>query len=323
MKRTLLLLLTFAVPAASLADETQGPRFADTVSVGYVMVPFTVLGASGTPITDLHAREVQLLVDGKPVKSDMFERSMNAPVSFTILLDGSGSMGLAGKMEAARAAVTTLFQHRLPGDDFALFVFDDREAREVVPFTDDPAKVLRAMDAVKPFGKTAFFDALATMPERTLLGRNASRAIVLLSDGIDNASHLTRNGLAAALQGVSVPIYALGLRERGEAAIDPKNPNEELSDLALLDEIARTTGGRLLVGNRPAQLAAAVRSIEGDLRAQYLIGFAPTGKGGIRYRKISLRLDGRVRTVRVRAGYRGTEPPPAAAAGPTAERKKG
>lgn len=323
MKRTgplVLALLLAALPLA--ADETQG-RFTDTVSVGYVMVPFTVLGTTGTPITDLAAKEVQLLVDGVPVKSDMFERSMNAPVSFTILLDGSGSMGLAGKMEAARAAVTTLAQHRLPGDDFALFVFDDREAREVVGFTEETSKILAAMDQVKPFGKTAFFDALATMPERTLLGRNSSRAIILLSDGIDNASHLRREQLAAELQGIAVPIYALGLREPGEAIVDSKNPNEELSDLALLDEIARTTGGRLLVGNRPSRLVEAVRSIEGDLRAQYLIGFTPTGKGGVRYRKISLRLDGRVRTVRVRAGYRGTEPPPAAAVTRAAERKKG
>ena len=49
--------------------------------------------------------------------------------------------------------------------------------------------------------------------------------------------------------------------------------------------------------------------IEKVLRAQYLIGFPPTGKGAVKYRRISLELAGRVRSVRVRAGYRGTEPP--------------
>jgi Ca-activated chloride channel family protein len=285
------------------------------------MVPFTVLGSKGNPITDLHAKEVQLLVDGVPVKSDMFERSMNAPVSFTILLDGSGSMGLAGKMEAAQAAVATIFDHRVPDDDFALFVFDDREAHEVVPFTSDVKAIGRAMKSVKPFGKTAFFDALATMPERSSLGRNPTRAIILLSDGIDNASHLTRAGLATQLDGVSVPIYPLGLREPGETVkIDENNPNEELSDIALLDQIAENTGGHLFVGNDPRSLSRAVDLIEGDLRAQYLIGFAPTGKGGVRYRRISLKLDGRARSVRVRAGYKGTEPPLAGVK--NAERKK-
>src|SRR4029077_19026826 len=62
----------------------------ETVSVGYVMIPFTAIGAKGKPLTDLRSGEVRLLVDGTPVRSDMFEKSQNAPVSFTILLDGSG-----------------------------------------------------------------------------------------------------------------------------------------------------------------------------------------------------------------------------------------
>ena len=207
--------------------EVQPLRFADSVSVGYVMVPFTVIGSKGSPLTDLRQREVQLFVDDRLVPSDMFERSMNAPVSFTILLDGSGSMGLAGKLPAARAAVATLIGHRMPGDDFSLYIFDDHQAAEVVPFTEDAAKIMRAMNDVQPFGKTAFFDALATMPERSELGKNPTRAIILLSDGIDNASHLTRAQLPALLEGVAVPIYPLGLREPAEKQpMDPKHPNE-------------------------------------------------------------------------------------------------
>ena len=140
--------------------------------------------------------ECPLSVDGEPVKSDMFERSMDAPVSFTILLDGSGSMGLAGKMDSARAAIGALLAHRQPGDDFSLWVFAESEAREMVPFTDKAASITNALATVTPYGKTAFFDALATMPERSRLGRNPSRAIVLLSDGIDNASQLKRDDLA-------------------------------------------------------------------------------------------------------------------------------
>src|SRR5712664_3647028 len=77
----------------------------ESVNVGYVMIPFTVIGDHGRPITDLRDAEVDLMVDGSPVRSDMFEKSQNAPVSFTILLDGSGSMALAGKMDSAFAAI--------------------------------------------------------------------------------------------------------------------------------------------------------------------------------------------------------------------------
>ena len=278
----------------------------ETVSVGYVMIPFTAVGAKGHPITDLRPAEVSLLVDGQPVRSDMFEKSQNAPVSFTILIDGSGSMGLAGKMDAARAAIGALIAHRQPGDDFSLWVFAESDARELVPFTADVSEITGALGAVKPFGKTAFFDALAEMPERSRLGKNPTRAIVLLSDGIDNASKLTRAELGPLLEGVAMPIYPLGIRDRHEQS---GGRREELSDLDVLEEVASLTGGKLHLGNQPQDIAAAVAEVEKDLRAQYLVGFAPTGRGAVQYRRISLKLARRVRAVRVRAGYRGTEPP--------------
>jgi Ca-activated chloride channel family protein len=309
MRQAVLIALAMLFAMGGLAQEQ---HFSENVGVSYVMVPFTVFGAHNAPLTDLREKDVELFVDGIRVKSDLFEASMNAPISYTILLDGSGSMALAGKMEAARAAVDTLLAHRQATDDFSLYVFDDKEAHEVVPFTTDGGKIISAMRGVKPFGKTAFFDALATMPERSRLGHNSTRAIILLSDGIDNNSHLTRAALAAQLEGIAVPIYALGLREPLELHVAPAilpATDESLSDLQLLEEIANVTGGRLFLGNEPPQLAGAVDTLNQNLRAQYLVGFTPTGKGAVKYRRISLKFAGRVRSVRVRAGYRGTEPP--------------
>jgi Ca-activated chloride channel family protein len=310
-----------ALLALSAFGQSAVAPMSESVSVGYVMIPFTVIGDHGRPITDLRGAEFDLMVDGSPVNSDMFEKSQNAPVSFTILLDGSGSMALAGKMDSARAAIGALIAHRRPGDDFALYVFAESKALEVVPFTDKPAEITRALAKVSPYGKTAFFDALATMPERSRLGRNPTRAVILLSDGIDNASSLTRGALAQQLQGISVPIYSLGLREPAEPADNAKRPREDLSEIGLLNEVASLTGGKLYLGNTPQQIAEAVSHIEDDLRAQYLIGFAPTGKGGVKYRTISLKLTGRARAVRVRAGYLGTEPPLVASRNKHNERK--
>src|ERR1700747_1006823 len=119
------------------------------------------------------------------------------------------------------------------------------------------------------------------------------------------------------LQGVAVPIYPLGIRDPREQKGRAK---EELSDLDLLDAVATLTGGKLYLGNLPQEIALAVAGIKKDLRAQYLIGFAPTGQGAIKYRRISLQLASRVHGVRVRAGYFGTEPPLIAL---NRERKKG
>ena len=305
-------LLASGAFAQEAASQEQSD-FSEQVSVSYVMVPFTALNRTGVPLTDLSANDVALYVDGARVATDLFELSRNAPVSWTILLDGSGSMGLAGKMDAAKAAINALTARRQSGDDFALYVFDSEgHAKELVPFTENPSAIVRALDVVKPWGKTAFFDALAEMPQRSELGRNASRAIVLLSDGIDNASKLSREEIGKRLEGVAIPIYAFGLREPGERELQKTAPDaisEEMSNIDLLAELAAATGGQLFVGNQPEQLARAMNGIESVLRAQYLIGFPPTGKGAVKYRRISLQLNGRARTVRVRAGYRGTEPP--------------
>ena len=306
-----------AALAIALSVSASAQDYTEQVSVSYVMVPFTVLGPKGVPITDLKAKEVSLMVDGTKVSTDLFERNMSAPVSWTILLDGSGSMALAGKLESAKAAINALTARRKTGDDFALYVFDSQgHVNEMVPFTENPSAITRAVDVVKPWGKTAFFDALAEMPERSELGRNPTRAIILLSDGIDNNSRMTRATIEKRLEGVAIPIYAFGLREPGEqrSKRGAMTISEEMANIDVLEELAAATGGKLFVGNQPEQLARAMDGIENVLRAQYLLGFSPTGKGAVKYRRISLELAGRVRSVRVRAGYRGTEPPVQSAA---------
>jgi Ca-activated chloride channel homolog len=309
-------LLAAANPAAYSAGGVTAPpptqtkpqeTFGESVSVGYVVVPFVALDARGRAIRDLRAADVSLIVDGARVATDMFERADKAPVSFTILLDGSGSMALGGKQWAAVSAIHALISKRIPGDDFSLHVFADGEVREVVPFTRNTEAIIKGMASIQPYGKTAFFDALSIMPDKTILGENGSRAIILLTDGLDNASQMTAAALTAKLEGVDVPVYPLGLR-LSESAPENATP-EALSDYELLHQIATVTGGRASFGTLPDELDEAIDQIAADLRAQYIVGFAPTGKGAVKYRRVSLKLPGRARTVRVRQGYRGTEPP--------------
>lgn len=309
----LALLLLAGVPqrssAQSTAQTTGDQPYNVNISVGYVMVPFVPVDSHGRAVRGLRQRDVTLLVEGRPVKTDLFEQSESSPVSFTILLDGSGSMDLAGKKDAAIAAISGLVNRHVKGDDYALYVFAEGEVHEVVPFTQRGSEIVSAARALKPWGKTAFYDALALMPDKSILGQNGARAIILLTDALDNASILTRGQLTAAMYGVDVPVYALGLRL---AMIPRENPGanaELLSDADTLNQIALLTGGRFFVGTEQGEIARAVAEIENDLRTQYLVGFTPTGRGGVQYRAVSLRLPRSVRTVRVRAGYRGTEPP--------------
>lgn len=301
---------TPAPRAAAPRVRQKPPRAAADVSVGYVLVPFVVTDRKGRPVAGLKEKDVTLFADGVPVDYDLFQGSSDAPVSYAILLDGSGSMGLAGKMEGARAALRALAATRVPGDDFALYVFAEGEVKEVVPFTEDPRAIVAAADEVKPWGKTAFRDALALMPEKSLQGKNGSRAIVLLSDGIDNDSELSDAELGGLMEGVEVPVFPLGIRSPGGIAAPPPGQTLEWSlNVDVLSRIARITGGRMAIVDDPALLPEKVLDIQKDLRSQYLVGFSPTGTGPVRYRRLTLRVAGPARPVRVRAGYRGSDPP--------------
>jgi Ca-activated chloride channel family protein len=297
-----------AVPAAALQAPPSGEqKKTASVSVGTVLVPVVVTDARGRTVAGLSERDFSLLVDWRPVALDLFTASSDAPVSFTILLDGSGSMGLAGKMEGARSALQALVLQARPGDDFSLYVFARGAVRQLFPFTHDGLQIVRAAEAVKPWGKTAFFDALAKMPDRTLLGSNGSRAIVILTDGFDNASVLTRERLTELLEGIDVPVYPIGLR-----MVAPPVPGETPErdvDLELLKRIAFQTGGRFAITEDPKDLREAIRDFEKDLRSQYLLGFSPTGQGPVKYRAISVTVGRRIGAIRTRSGYRGTEPP--------------
>lgn len=306
------LVLVGLVSLAACPAEAQtatDPVASDSIAVDYVLVPFVAFNDRGKPIRNLRERDVKLFVDGSQINLDFFERSHDGPVSFTILVDASGSMALGGKMEGARRALETLIKKRIPGDDYSLYSFSMGEVRLLEPFTTDGEKILSAFRSVEPYGKTALFDALLRMPDKTILGKNGARAIILLSDGLDNASTVSRAQLAEILEGVSVPVYPMSLRTP-ESALDPqlRNNLEAKLDLAVLAGVAGSSGGRLTVAQEPNDLSRAVDQMLQELRSQYLMGFSPSGEGAIRYRPISLSLRRSVSSVRIRGGYRGTAP---------------
>ena len=98
------------------------------------------LDPKGRAITDLRSGEVSLTVDGERVRSDMFEKSENAPVSFTILLDASGRWPLPARWTPRAPPSARLVAHRRRGDDFSLFVFAESMPASSVPFTEESGR---------------------------------------------------------------------------------------------------------------------------------------------------------------------------------------
>jgi VWFA-related protein len=283
------------------------PTFSESAGAEYVMLPVLVTDKKGRFADGLRKEDFVLRVGDTRVPVDTFDRDESAPVSFAFLVDTSGSMGVAKKLENAKHAIRTIVSARRPGDDFALFAFSEGEVRMVSDFSADPAGLLGSLGDLEASGQTALFDAVAATPERMMKGRNNKRAILLFTDGVDNASELTAEKMAELLQRVSVPVYPIGMKDSAFDALSERQ-RQELS-VDNLQMLAASSGGRLHLVSGDDDLRPLASQISSEVRQQYLLGFAPSGKGDVKYRivVVSVIKPGSW-VVRTRRGYRGTAP---------------
>ena len=291
--------------------ETPLPTYSETAGTEYVLLPVLVFDRKGRFVDGLAKKDFAVNAGGVWVDPDTFERDDSAPASYAFLVDTSGSMKIAGKLDSAKSAVRRILNLRRPGDDFALFAFAEDEVSLVADFSTDPTRLLRALDRLEAGGRTALFDAVAATPSRMLAGRNGKRAILLFTDGVDNASRLSAEEMAEILQQVSIPVYTVGMKN---AAFD-RLTDAERKDLALdnLKMLAYSSGGQMFLASGEDDLTPIAAKINAEVRKQYLLGFAPSGQGELKYRVVVVNVTKPGKwIVRTRRGYRGTAPAAAA-----------
>jgi Ca-activated chloride channel family protein len=296
-------LLTAPVRAQQQAEPA--PTFAEEVSVGYVLVPLVV--RSGAGYSDkLDQDDFRLLVDGKPVKIDSFERRSDAPASIVFLQDVSGSME-GSSLEASREVVRYFLGKSMQGDEFSIATFASGERQVEVPFTSDLSVLREAVGRWKGYGTTALHDAVAWVPSISAEGHNPKRFAVLVTDGIDNASRITPEQAREIVRQAQLPVYVLGLGSGSPYELS--TAGEKIYRYAdVLNLLAAVTGGRYYAISNLEDLQNALASIYNDLRHQYVLGF-PTGEGKARQRDVRVEVKSGDRTVLFRRGYKG--PPPA------------
>ena len=303
---SVLLALAAAVPARIAAQEPDPPSYSESAGAEYVMLPVLVTDKDGKYVEGLTKDDFVIRVGDSRVDFDTFERDEGAPVSFAFLVDTSGSMGVGSKLENAKNAIRSILRNRVPGDDFALFTFSEGKVRLVSDSSPDPAGLVKELWDLEASGQTALFDAVAMTPE-LMKGRNNKRAILLFTDGVDNASELSAAKMAEILQRVSVPVYAIGMKNASFDVVKEQERRE--MSIENLELLAGSSGGKMHLVGRDDDLRPLAARISSEVRQQYLLGFAPSGKGDVKYRIVfvSVAKPGSW-VVRTRRGYRGTAP---------------
>jgi Ca-activated chloride channel family protein len=306
-------------PPQQQQQKEEVPTYTETAESEYVLLPVIVLDKKGRFVDGLEKKDFRVRVDTTPIQVDTFERDDNAPVSMAFLVDTSGSMDLAGKLANAKRAIRSIVAGRLPGDDFALFAFSEGDVKMVADFSSNSARLFRALDELDAGGQTALFDAVAATP-KLLKGKNAKRAILLFTDGVDNASKLTPEKMAEILQQVSTPVYAFGMKNVMYDLLTEEQRQELFVEN--LKMLAVSSGGKMYLVGGDEDLRPLAAKVNSEVRKQYILGFSPSGRGELKYRVVFVSVTKKGNwLVRTRRGYRGTAPE--ASASVNIQRKEG
>jgi VWFA-related protein len=267
--------------------------------VNEVPVVFIVTDKHGHYISDLHRDDFQILDNNQPPAAiRSFSRETNLPLEVGLLVDASNSVRDRFTFEQD-SAIEFLNQTVRPRFDRAFVVGFDVTPEVTQDFTDNTELLSRGVRSLRPGGGTAMFDALYFACRDKLLKTNPGglvrRAIILLSDGDDNQSHVTREEAIDMADRAGVIVYTISTNVTGSPDKGDK----------VLERIADATGGRAFFPFQLTDIATNFQEIQEELRNQYMIAYSPANfRPDGQYHTIELKTKNhKDLKVRARRGY--------------------
>jgi VWFA-related protein len=269
---------------------TEAAAYAPSVDVDVVQVAATVTEGNGRLVKGLRREDFRVFEDGRPQEVSHFIGS-DAERELVVAVDMSGSMHPA--MATCREAVKRFLGSLRPIDRVTVLAFNDTvftvARREAAP-----EARLRAVDRLRSWGSTSFYDAV--LRGLDLLERHRGRrALVLFSDGEDMVSHATAGDVQRRIEVSATPVYVVA---QGKGMREPRLKQ-------VLDRVAGVSGGRAFYTDRIGELDGVFSEIGEDLASQYLLAYSPeeSPRDGS-WRTIRVEVAGKKHAVRARQGYR-------------------
>jgi VWFA-related protein len=254
------------------------------VDTNVVLIPVTVTTPLNQFVTGMEKESFRLFED-KVEQEISYFASFDAPLSIGLVFDASGSMG--NKLTKSRQAAVSFFKTANPEDEFFLIQFNERP-RVVVSFTRDIEEIQNQLTFTQAKGRTALLDSIYMALTELKKGKNPRKALLIISDGGDNASRYTETEVRNLLREADAQMYAMGIFEpmgsRSRTA-------EELAGPGLLHDLAEMTGGRHFAVENLNDLPDIAAKIGIELRNQYVLGYTSKNlnKDG-KYRRVQVRL---------------------------------
>ena len=235
----------------------------DQIEVTVQQVPMSVASGNGP----VRVEQLSLIDNGAPRKIEALVPATDQPLNVILLIDYSESMleEIPVVKEAARQFAKTLLR---PQDRIAVVGFNQR-AFWLTPFTNDFEAAAASVDRVKPIGETHLYDTVIEMLF-DLQKQPGRRALVILTDGVDQGSKFTLDNVVHYARYAGVPIYPIIKNRRlttlmrfGIGRLESRR----------LGQVARDTGASYFIIQKERELPAVYARIAEELRQQYQIAF--------------------------------------------------
>ncbi|NOT49070.1 MAG: VWA domain-containing protein [Acidobacteria bacterium] len=293
----------FAQVAAPTPPPDEDPSRPTVLRTDLVTLTLTVTDLYGRYVSGL-TKNAFAIQDNNQEQEITYFSDSDAPVSVGVLFDVSGSMS-GDKIAKARSALKRFVASSHPSDEYFLIAFNSR-AQLVMDRTRDGEALLEKLSLVQPRQNTALYDAVYLGIERVTRGSHQKRALLIISDGQDNASRYNFGEVRRLMKESDVVTYAVGIIDAGDAG-----STIGMQGQSFLDELTSVTGGKSFYPASNVEMDEIFERIALELRHQYSIGytpkdFQPDGK----WRKVKVKVKpprGLPRlTVRGREGYYAT-----------------
>jgi Ca-activated chloride channel family protein len=287
---------SYAVPNASANDDQSVLTIKKRVNE--VNVLFIATDKHGKFVRNLNQRDFNILDDHKPPESILaFRRETDLPIEMGLLVDVSGSVNSRFAFE--QDAATGFLQHVIrPGFDKAFVLGFNAHSQYAQDYTDKLALLSAGVRRLQNGGGTALYDAVyRACKEKLLTGKSdhpVRKALIVISDGEDNQSEVSRAQAIEMAQRAEVIIYTISTDDSGLI----------LRGDQVLQQLADATGGRAFFPYKMKDISHSFAAIEDELRSQYVVSYKPSDfDADGRYRSIEITALKKDLQVRARRGY--------------------
>jgi VWFA-related protein len=340
-RRTLLRSLAFAPALRRLKSAPQDPSPQFSTDVKVVNVLATVRDKKGQIVHGLTKEDFLLDEDGRPQTIRYFTRETNLPLTLGLLIDTSGSTRRVLPDERS-ASYRFLEQVLREEKDFAFIIHFDFEVELLQDLTSSRQKLEKALGELETGngrpqwgqrtpggyprgggrgrgrGGTSMYDAVLLASDELMKKQTGRKALILLSDGVDNGSKVSLDQAVESAQRADTLVYSIlfedpemgfggvpmgGMGRRGGMG-RPMPRMESRDGKKVLQDVSRSTGGRFFEVSKREPIQKVFSDIEEDLRNQYNLGYTPEGasaSSGFRHIHVTTKQKGL--TVQAREGY--------------------